>query len=116
MKHKGEKMKEDEVTIEFKHPWAMMPLECADEWINAVKGSLIEGDPLFGKDIFVSGRHECEQQILIENDSDNNYAIVSVMPDGKSKISYKTIEIIASRVALAERLSSDHKEAMGKYN
>ncbi len=33
-----------------------MPLENAEEWINAVKGSLTEDDPLFKKEIFVKKR------------------------------------------------------------
>ncbi len=89
-----------------------MPLESVEEWINFVKGSLKENDPLFKKDIFVSGRHEYKKLLLVENDSDNNHAIVSVTHDKKtSRLICKTIELIKSRSALAKRLRNDHYEA-----
>lgn len=58
-------MKDEKIIIEFKYPWKMIPLENAEEWINVVKGSLTEDDPLFKKEIFVSGRHEYEQLLLL---------------------------------------------------
>jgi hypothetical protein len=101
-------MKEEKIKIEFKYPWTMIPLENTEEWINALKGSLTENDPLFKKEIFVSGRHEYEQLLLVENDSDDNYAIVSVRYDMKAdKLICKTIEVIESRYALKERLKND---------
>lgn len=94
----------------------MIPLENAREWVNAVKVSLTEDDPLFNKDFFVSGRHEYEQLLLVENDSDDNYAIVSVMHDRKAnRLIYHTIEVIKSRSSLAERLRNDHQEAAAKF-
>ncbi len=69
------------IMIEFKYPWTMMPLENAGEWIEMVKDSLQPSDPLFGKDIFVSGRHESNRLLLVDNDTDDNYAIVSIQMD-----------------------------------
>ena len=74
-------MKEEKIIIEFKYPRTMMPLGNAEEWIHAVKGALTKDDPLFKKEIFVSGRHEYEQLLLVENDTDENYAIVFVTHD-----------------------------------
>jgi hypothetical protein len=109
-------MKEEKFKIEFKYPWIMIPLENAEEWINVVKGSLTEDDPLFKKEIFVSGRHEYEQLLLVENDSDDNYAIVSVMHDRKAaKLTCKTIEVVKSVYALKERLKNDHQKATAKF-
>jgi uncharacterized Fe-S cluster-containing protein len=109
-------MKEEKIIIEFKYPWTMMPLENAEEWINAVKGSLTEDDPLYKKEIFVSGRHEYEQLLLVENDSDDNYAIVSVMYDRKAdKLICKTIEVVKSVYALKERLENDHQKATARF-
>ena len=109
-------MKEEKFKIEFKYPWTMIPLENAEEWINVVKGSLTEDDPLFKKEIFVSGRHEYEQLLLVENDSDDNYAIVSVMNDRKAgKLICKTIEVVKSVHALKERLKNDHQKATAKF-
>ena len=93
-----------------------MPLKNAEEWINFIKGSLNENDPLFKKDIFVSGRHEYEKLLLVENDSDNNHAIVSVTHNKKvNKLICKTIEVIKSRSALAKRLRNDHQEAIERF-
>ena len=93
-----------------------MPLENADEWINFVRASINENDPLFKKKIFVSGRHEHEKLLLVENDSDNNHAIVSIMHDKKTdRLICKTIEVIKSRSALAERLKADHQKATEGY-
>ena len=94
----------------------MMPLGNAEEWIHAVKGALPKEDPLFKKEIFVSGRHEHEQLLLIENDTDENYAIVSVTYDRKAnRLICRTIEVIESRYALKERLSNDHRKASAKF-
>jgi hypothetical protein len=102
-------MKEEKIKIEFKYPWTMIPLENEEEWINAVKGALTKDDPLFKKEIFVTGRHKYEQLLLVENDSDDNYAIVSMMHDRKAgKLICKTIEVVKSVYALKERLKNDH--------
>jgi hypothetical protein len=58
-------MKDEKIIIEFKYPWTMMPLENAEEWINAVKESLTEDDPLFKKEIYVSGRHCLERYVWL---------------------------------------------------
>jgi len=93
-----------------------MPLENADEWIKAVAESLEKSDPLYGKKIFVSGRHESENLLLVDNDSDNNYAVISFEVNNKAKrIDCKTIEIIFSRKSLAERLRHDHDTAVEQF-
>lgn len=69
-------MSDTEVIIEFKWPWTMMPLELTDEWIEEVKKGLPKSDPLYGKDIFVSGRKEDDNLLLMDNDTDGTYAIV----------------------------------------
>lgn len=66
------------IKIEFKYPWTMTPLENAGEWIEMVKSSLQPSDPLFGKDIFVSGRHDFKNLHLVDNDTDGSYAIISM--------------------------------------
>ena len=108
-------MSDQKVILEFKYPWAMMPLENADEWINAVAESLEKTDPLYGKQIFVSGRHECENLLLVDNDTDNNYAVVSFGVNEKTKkMNCKTIEIIFTRKSLAEKLRNDHDRTVKK--
>lgn len=109
-------MKDEKIIIEFKYPWTMIPLENTEEWINVVKGSLTEDDPLFKKEIFVSCRHEYEQLLLVENDSDDNYSIVSVMYDRKAdKLICKTIEVVKSVYALKKRLENDHQKAAARF-
>lgn len=89
-----------------------MPLEKAGEWIEMVKDSLQPSDPLFGKNIFVSGRHESNRLLLVDNDTDNNYAIVSIRMDSiTNSFSCATVELIFSREELANKLQHDHKEA-----
>ena len=102
-------MTDEKVILEFKYPWTMIPLENAGEWISAVAESLEKTDPLHGKQIFVSGRHECENLLIVDNDTDNNYAIISFGFNEKTKkIKCKTIEIIFTRKSLAEKLRNDH--------
>jgi len=55
-----------------------MPLENTNDWIDLIEHSLESSDPLFGKKIFVSGIHESAKLLLIDNDTGNNYAVVSV--------------------------------------
>ena len=101
--------------IEFRWPWTMLPLECADEWIEFIRGQIGPGHPLFGKTIFPSARREDENTILVENDDDDTYALLSF--DRKMTVRRKKMpfaEVIASRSELAERLQHDHEVAMVK--
>ncbi len=66
-------MKDEKIKLVFKYPWTMIPHENADEWINVVKGLLNEDDPLFRKEIFVSGGDEYEQLLIAENELEDNY-------------------------------------------
>lgn len=105
-------MVSEPIKIEFKDPWRMIPLENAGEWIDQVRNSLKPSDPLYGKDIFVSGRHETKQLLLIDNDTDDDYAIVSFDIDSRSKdITCNTVETISSRLELANKLLHDHEAA-----
>jgi hypothetical protein len=109
-------MNEKKITIQFKYPWTMMPLASTGEWINAVSKSLSKADPLYGKKIFVSGRHETENLILVDNDTDDNYGIVSFAFLEESKtIKCNTVEILHSRKSLAEKLQSDHEKTVSKF-
>ena len=109
-------MNEENITIEFKYPWTMLPLENADEWITAVKNSLRPNEPLYRKEIFVSGRHEYEQLMLVENDTDGNYAIVSVeYGKANTSITCKTVVIFDSRKALAEKLRNDNIDELARF-
>ncbi|WP_200251170.1 hypothetical protein [Lamprobacter modestohalophilus] len=103
-------MSEENITIEFRYPWAMMPVGNSGYWIDAVKKSIKATDPLYEKDIFVSGRHETQNLILVDNDSDNTYAIMSYENIGfEGAMVFKTIETIGSRTVLAERLQNDYE-------
>jgi hypothetical protein len=105
----------ENITIEFKFPWAMMPLESSGEWIDLLKSALPKSDPLFGKDIFVSGCHETKQLLLVDNDTDESYAIVSIEADPNTR-TYRcaTVQVICSSTELARRLQQDHKEALSQ--
>ena len=93
----------------------MMPLECADEWIEAVKKGLKPGDPLYDKDIFVSGRHETNQLLLIENDTDNNYAIVAIVFNEATQLfDCSTVDLLQSRIELANKLHQDHENSINQ--
>lgn len=104
-------MSEENIAIEFKYPWAMMPLESAGEWIEAVTKSLLEKDPLYRKEIFVSGRHELKNLILVDNDTENNYAILAyAVKEMDGGFDCKTVEIIPTRTALSDRLRKDYED------
>ncbi|NEX22314.1 hypothetical protein G3480_18730 [Thiorhodococcus mannitoliphagus] len=110
------KANEDEIILQFRYPWTMMPLESAGEWINAVSRSLSKTDPLYRKEIFVSARHETENLILADNDTDNNYAILSFAPKrGPNTAEFNTVEVFHSRKSLAEKLQRDHEKAIAKF-
>ena len=105
----------EKIAIEFKFPWTMMPLESSGEWIDFLKNSLPKSDPLFGKDVFVSGRHETKQLLLVDNDTDESYAIVSIEADPNTRTySCATVQLICSRAELARQLQQDHKEALSQ--
>ena len=101
----------DEVKkIEFKSPWTMIQFEDVDMWINLVKNALKPSDPLFKKDIYVSGRHEYNKLLLVDNDTDDNYAIVSVgFNQNSQKYICSTVELISSTKELANKLQHDYE-------
>ncbi|WP_201222408.1 hypothetical protein [Halochromatium roseum] len=101
------------ITIEFKFPWSMMPLESAGKWSEAVSGALQSTDPLFGKQLFVSARHDLKNCLLVENDTDNTYAIVNYSLKDEA-MECATSEIIVSRQALADHLRRDYEEQREK--
>jgi hypothetical protein len=112
----GSKIDQDKMTLEFKYPWTTMPLENGDEWIDAVSKSLSETDPFYGKKIFVSGRHEFENLILADNDTDGNYAVMSFeLRERPNSVECRTIEVLGSRQALAEKLLNDHQAAIKQF-
>ena len=93
----------------------MLPLECADEWIDFIREQIGPGHPLFEKAIFPSARREDENTILVENDDDDTYVLLSF--DRKMTIRRKRMpftEVIDSRGDLAQRLQHDHEVAMAK--
>ena len=108
-------MDDQSTQIEFRWPWTMMPLECADEWIEFIRAQIGPGHPLFGKAIFPSARREDEDTVLVENDDDGTYVLLSF--DRKTSIRRKRMpftETIQSPAELAQRLEHDHKLAMAK--
>lgn len=108
-------MDQSEEKVEFRWPWTLMPFESADGWIEEVKNGLRVNDPLYGKDIFVSGRKEGENLILVDNDTDGTYAIVrfEAAPGGLA-LKFSTIEILKTSKELAIKLKKDHTDAVNE--
>lgn len=91
----------------------MMPLELAGEWIEEVKKGLGVNDPIYGKDIFVSGRKDGENLLLVDNDTDGTYAIVRFEKAiGGLGLRCSTIEILKTSEELAIKLNKDHINAV----
>jgi hypothetical protein len=106
-----EYMDQPEEKVEFHWPWTMIPLELVGEWIEEVKKGLEGDDSLYGKDIFVSGRKDDDNLLLVENDSDGLYAIVRYAKAiSDVGLKFSTIEIFKTSVEVAIRLKQDHVE------
>mgnify|MGYP006304690645 FL=1 len=108
-------MSEHSVQIEFTWPWTMLPLECADEWIEFIRAQIGPGHPLFEKAIFPSARREDEDTILVENDDDDTYVLLTF--GRKMTIRRKRMpftEVIDTRGELVQRLQHDHEVAMAE--
>ena len=70
-------------------------------------------EPIYGKDIFVSGRREDRNILLIDNDTDGTYAIVKFEKDmRRRRLKCTVTETLISRKELSNRLKQDHIEAM----
>ena len=104
------------IKITFEEPWEMTYTENVDDWIKMVENSLKPSDPLHGKEIYVSGKHDHKPLLLVDNDTDNTYAIVKIINDSTKRGYYcKTIKDIKTREGLAEMLRYDHQEIIKKY-
>src|SRR5665811_1397204 len=91
----------------------MIPLELAGEWIEGVKKGLDVNDPIYGKDIFVSGRNESDNLLLVANDSDGTYAIVRYSKAmGSVRLKCSSIEIFKTSAQVAFKLKQDHIDAV----
>ena len=116
IKRLGEKVKmtpKEAMKIEFKYPWRMTYSEDAKQWVGAVKSTLQPSDLLYGKEIFVSGKHQIEPLLLVDNKTDGTYAIVGVEYNSKTGESVcHTVEIILTSEELAKKLKKDHREAI----
>lgn len=51
-------MSENNVVVEFKWPWTMIPMELADEWIEMIEKGISKTESIYGKKIFPSARNE----------------------------------------------------------
>jgi len=91
-----------------------MPLSNVDEWISLISSSLDSSDPLYGKKIFVSCIHESKRYLLIENDSDDSYAIVSIERK-KQALNCSTVEQFFSSRDLATKLTQDHEQWLKQW-
>lgn len=107
-------MNDNSVVIEYKWPWTMIPFELVSEWIEMIKKGTSKAEPIYGKKIFPAARHEEKKLILVENDSDNTYAIISADRDRMGELKFRVIESLATRTELANRLNEYHVEAMSR--
>jgi hypothetical protein len=108
-----EYMDQTEEKVEFHWPWTMIPLELVGEWIEEVKKGLEVDDPLYGKDIFVSGRKDGGNLLLVDNDSDGTYAIVQyARAMGSGGLKCSTIEILKTSEEVAIMLKQDQIDAV----
>lgn len=104
------------ITITFEEPWEMTYIESADNWIKMVESSLEPSDPVYGKEIYVSGKHDHKPLLLVDNDTDDTYAIVEIINNSSKRGYYcKTIKEIKTTKELAEMLRYDHQEVIKKY-
>ena len=101
------------IKITFEEPWEMTYTENADNWIKMVESSLKSSDPIYGKEIYVSGKHDSKPLLLVDNDTDDTYAIVEIVNDLSKRGYYcKTIKNIKTREELAEILRYDHQKVI----
>ena len=104
------------MSFAFLEPWDMMPLENVSDWIDVLKEFTGVSDPLYGKEIFVSGIHGSKTLLLIENETDDNYAIVSIEKNHKKKgFVFRTIEIINSEKELNTKIKIDHEKWLEQF-
>jgi len=99
------------MTIEFKWPWTMVPLERADVWIAQIQKGIKPGNVLYGKKIFPSGYREDKKVILIENDDDGSYAFLSYIDPSKEF----TVEVVLSPQDVMKVINQNHAQAVKAY-
>lgn len=107
-------MDEDDVVVEFKWPWTMLPMEAADEWIRIIESGTSRREPIYGKEIFPSARNEEQELILVDNDTDGTYEILSVQRNISGKLRFHVIETLATPRALAKRLDEYRLESLSQ--
>ncbi len=106
-------MNDNDIIIEYKWPWTMLPLEVVDDYIKEVSIGLRSNESIYGKDIFVAARREDKNILLIENNTDQTYAIVEFEKDRRLiQLKCKVIDTIKTRKELSAKLYADHINAM----
>lgn len=107
-------MSENNVVVEFKWPWTMIPMELADEWIEMIEKGISKTESIYGKKIFPSARNEEKKLILVDNDTDGTSVIMSVKRDKTGKLKFSVIETLATSSELANRLNEYRVEALSR--
>ncbi len=98
-------MNDTKEVVEFKWPWTMIPLDLVGDWIEEVKNALTPDEPIYGKQIFVSGRREDKDILLIENDTDGTYVIVKFEKDmRRRRLKCTVLETLTSTKELSNKL------------
>lgn len=101
------------MVINFKWPWAMLPLASADVWIEHIQAGLDTDNPLYGKKLFPSGYREDKKIILIENDDDGTYAVLTYKSNNSTKFS---VEVIAETQQVIDLINRDHEKAVAAFD
>ena len=72
-------------TITIKWPWTMLPLSCADEYIEYLSDYISPAHPLYGKRVFPSCRREDTQDLVVQYDlgDEGTYAISLIHTDSR---------------------------------
>ena len=97
------------MTIEFKWPWTMLPLSGADRWIAHIKEGIKSDNPLYGKKIFPSACCEDKKVILVDNDDDGTYAVLTY--ENNSSKDFHT-DILVNVQDVIKVINEDHTKAM----
>ena len=107
--------RKEELTLNIKWPWTMLPLSAADDYIEYLQSQIGPGHPLYQREVFPACIREDSQDVIIQFDLDDDktHAIVYFSEKqlfGKKKM--PRVEMIASFSELKERFEKDHRDAM----
>ena len=105
--------------MEIKWPWEMVLMECVDDLIEGIKGSLPSDHELQGHELFPGIKWHRRRIFIVDDDTTDEYLLMNFEKKKrwrKSKGKVPIITVLKTREEVSALIERDHQTEVAKYN